>query len=101
MCRPDIDGVVICVPRRAQSLLVTEFISENQAVLSEKPMAMTLAEAEGMVEKAQRSGARWMVGYMKRHDRGVQRFARLLSELRASGELGEILHVGMRDFCAV
>jgi len=101
LCRPDIDGVVICVPRRAQSLLVTEFISENQAVLSEKPMAMTLAEAEGMVEKAQRSGARWMVGYMKRHDRGVQRFARLLSELRASGELGEILHVGMRDFCAV
>jgi predicted dehydrogenase len=100
LCRPDIDGVVICLPRRAQSL-VTEFISENQVVLSEKPTAMTLAEAEGMVPTVQRSGARWMVGHMKRDDRGVQRFARLLAELRTSGGLGEILQVAMRDFCAV
>ena len=96
----DIDGVVICVPRRAQSRLVAEFLSENQAVLSEKPMATTLAEAEHMVAMAQRSGAPWMVGYMKRHDKGVQQFAQLLSEMRTSGEFGEILHVGMRDFCA-
>ena len=98
--RTDIDGVVICIPRRAQSRLVVEILSENRAVLSEKPMATTLVEAKHMVAIAQRSGRPWMVGYMKRHDKGVQRFAKLLSELRTSGEFGEILHVGMRDFCA-
>jgi predicted dehydrogenase len=97
--RSDIDALVICVPRRAQSGIVTEALSSSRAVLSEKPMAMTLEEATNMVSIAKRSGATWMVGYMKRYDTGVQHFARQLSDLRASGELGAIIDVSMRDFC--
>jgi predicted dehydrogenase len=97
--RSDIDALVICVPRRAQSCVVTEALSSSQAVLSEKPMAMTLEEATNMVSIAERSGTTWMVGYMKRYDTGVQHFARQLSSLRASGELGAIIDVTMRDFC--
>ncbi len=98
--RSDIDGVVICAPRRAQSHFVKDALSTSRAVLSEKPMAMTLETASELVELAGRNNALWMVGYMKRHDAGVQRFARLLADLRASGEMGSILHVQMRDFCA-
>lgn len=98
--RPDIDGVVICAPRRAQSYFVKDALLTSRAVLSEKPMAMTLETASEMVELARHQNALWMVGYMKRHDAGVQRFARLLADLQASREMGSILHVQMRDFCA-
>jgi predicted dehydrogenase len=95
----DIDALVICVPRRAQSHLVTKALSGARAVLSEKPMAMTLAEATKMVSIARLAGTSWTVGYMKRYDIGVQRFSDLLMGLRASGELGAVADVHMRDFC--
>jgi predicted dehydrogenase len=99
--RPDIDGIVICVPRRAQARVVSEFLQAKRFVLSEKPMAMTLPEAESLAATAARSGASWTVGYMKRHDVGVRNFRRLLADLRASGELGPMTHATMHDFCAV
>jgi predicted dehydrogenase len=97
--RTDIEALVICVPRRAQSRLVAEALSKARAVLSEKPMAMTLEEATRMVSIAGHSGASWTIGYMKRYDVGVQRFADLLTSLHASGELGTIADVQMHDFC--
>jgi predicted dehydrogenase len=97
--RTDIEAFVICVPRRAQSRLVAEALSKDCAVLSEKPMAMTLEEAKRMVSIAGASGASWTIGYMKRYDIGVRRFGDLLISLRASGELGTIIDVQMRDFC--
>lgn len=99
--RFDIDGVVICVPRRAQAGVVFDFLQQKRFVLSEKPMAMTLTEAKTLTAAAARSGASWTVGYMKRHDEGVQRFAQLLAALRESGELGPIVGAKMHDFCAV
>jgi predicted dehydrogenase len=97
--RSDIEALVICVPRRAQSLLVAEALSNDRAVLSEKPMAMTLEEAKKMVSIAERSGASWTIGYMKRYDLGVRAFEELLMNLRVSGELGTVVDVHMRDFC--
>jgi predicted dehydrogenase len=97
--RDDIEALVICVPRRAQSHLVTRALSAPRSVLSEKPMAMSLNEATNMLEVARHSGASWAIGYMKRYDAGVQRFASLLAMLRASGELGNVVDVQMRDFC--
>ena len=52
-----------------------------------------------MVSIARLSGTCWTVGYMKRYDIGVRRFTDLLAGLRASGELGAVVHVHMRDFC--
>lgn len=49
--------------------------------LTEKPLCYTLREAEVLVAAAQKSGARLMVGYMKRHDSGVRRG---LDEIRAT-----------------
>jgi predicted dehydrogenase len=101
LSRADIDGFIISMPRRLQSLIVAEFLTSKRAVLSEKPMAMTLEEAETMVASAARADTPWTVGYMKRHDRGVQNFVNLLSALRAGGDFGPLLEVRMHDFCAV
>jgi predicted dehydrogenase len=97
--RTDIEALVICIPRRAQSRVVAEALSKARAVLSEKPMAMTFEEATRMVSIARHSGTSWTIGYMKRYDVGVQRFDDLLTSLHASGELGTIIDVQMCDFC--
>jgi len=98
--RQDIDAFVVCVPRRAQALVVAEALSKGRPVLSEKPVAMTFDEAERMVSLAERAYAPWMVGYMKRFDPGVRRFKQVLSQFQANGDLGDMLSVEMRDFCA-
>jgi predicted dehydrogenase len=95
----DIEALVICIPRRAQSQLVAKALSKSGAVLSEKPMAMTLEEATQMVSIARLSGTSWTVGYMKRYDVGVQRFGSLFKNFRTSGELGTVIDVRMHDFC--
>jgi predicted dehydrogenase len=95
-----LDAMVICLPRRCQSLVVADALSTRRAVLSDKPVALTLDDAAGLVATARASGALWMVGYMKRHDPGVRRFARLLSDLVSGGRLGGVLDVSMRDCCA-
>ncbi|HWK38133.1 MAG TPA: Gfo/Idh/MocA family oxidoreductase [Hyphomicrobium sp.] len=95
-----VDAVVVSLPRLSQSLVVADALNSVPAVLSEKPMAMTFAEAQHMLAVARRSGATWGVGYMKRHDVGVRRFAKLINGLRSDGSLGPILDVRMRDACA-
>jgi predicted dehydrogenase len=99
--RTDVDAVVVCVPRRAQSLVVAEALVKAPAVLSEKPIAMTVDEAKRMIGIAEQSHTAWAVGYMKRHDVGVRGFAKLLTDLNREGSLGALLDVSMRDACAV
>jgi predicted dehydrogenase len=97
--RSDIDALLICVPRKAQSLVTKEALSGSRAVLSEKPMAMTLDEATRMVSLARHSGASWSVGYMRRYDAGVRRFGDLFKGMRENGKLGAVVDVHMHDFC--
>src|SRR6201999_434602 len=97
--RTDLDAVIVCVPRRAQSLVVTDAFAKVRAVLSEKPAAMTVDEAQRMITTAQNSRATWAVGYMKRHDVGVKNFAKLLTDLKNDQSLGAILDVSVRDAC--
>jgi predicted dehydrogenase len=63
-------------------------------------MAMTVNEAIAMTSLAEREGVQWMIGYMKQFDPGVRHFKRLLSDFRASGDMGDILSVSMQDYCA-
>jgi predicted dehydrogenase len=99
--RTDLDAVIVCVPRRAQSLVVADALAKAPAVLSEKPAAMTFDEAQRMIELARSSRTIWAVGYMKRHDIGVRSFAKLLTDLKNEDSLGAILEVNMRDACGV
>jgi predicted dehydrogenase len=97
--RTDLDAVIVCVPRRAQSIVVADALARVRAVLSEKPAAMTVDEAQRMITTAQNARATWAVGYMKRHDVGVKRFAKLLTELKNDQSFGAILDVSVRDAC--
>jgi predicted dehydrogenase len=97
---PDVDAVVISMPRFAQAAIVKEALEAKAAVLSEKPLAMTVAEGEELVAVAQDKKRTWAVGYMKRYDLGAVRFRELLMDARQDQRWGKILDVTVRDFCA-
>lgn len=97
---PDIDALVIAMPRRAMGPAVAAAVATGKPVLAEKPMAHTHEQGKRIVAAAAHSGSSLLVGFMKRHDAGVAHFRALLQRLRAGDEAGDIVHVAMRDYCA-
>jgi predicted dehydrogenase len=96
---PDIEAVLVCVHRRCLAPLAVQALRNKKAVLSEKPMATSLAEGERVVAVAENEGLAYAVGYMKRHDVGVAAFRERFLAIEASGEMGRIVLVTLHDFC--
>lgn len=94
---PTIDAVVVVTRRPATGPIVRDALNAGKHVLSEKPMAPTRELAQSLVEAAATAGRKYVVGFMKRHDAGVQRAKELVDEFKRSGELGRI--VLMRCYC--
>lgn len=88
-----VDAVIVVAPRAAVGPMVLEALQSGRHVLSEKPMAHTLAQAETLVAEAARQGVAYGVGFMKRHDPGVLAARQCLERLRDGGELGRLLGV--------
>jgi predicted dehydrogenase len=95
----DLQAVIVAVPRRAQSAVVRHVLQAGQPVLTEKPMAYTSAVARQLVELAAAKQTRLAVGYTRLYDPGVRLFQTLLRREMDSGEMGDLLHVTMTDFC--
>jgi predicted dehydrogenase len=68
---PDLDAVVILNRDHFASALTA--LDRGLHVFTEKPLCYTLAETERLVATSERTGAKLMVGYMKRYDGGVRR----------------------------
>ena len=93
----DVTGVVVVTRRRATGPIVLDTLNSGRHVLSEKPMAYTVAQAATLVEAARQRNLVYGIGYMKRHDAGVARAIALLAGLRADGSLGAV--VSARGWC--
>ncbi len=87
----EVDAVVVVTRPHAHGPIVLDALEAGLHVLSEKPMAHTVEQALRLVEAAGRRKLTYAVGFMKRHDAGVQRAKAALDTLRASGELGRLL----------
>jgi predicted dehydrogenase len=83
---PDIDAVVIGLPNYLHAPITIQMLEAGKHVLCEKPMAMTVAEAEEMVKAARRTGRKLMIAHMWRFDREIL----WLRDLVASGALGKV-----------
>ncbi|MEI6033588.1 MAG: Gfo/Idh/MocA family oxidoreductase [Verrucomicrobiae bacterium] len=88
---PQIDAVIVVTPRAYTAPVVLDCLRAGKHVLSEKPMAGTAAQAQELVDCAAAKNLQYVVGYMKRHDEGVQLAKRLLDDAISSGELGPVL----------
>ncbi|MFC2023825.1 Gfo/Idh/MocA family protein [Chloroflexota bacterium] len=83
----EIDAVVVALPNYLHAPVTIQMLEAGKHVLCEKPMAMSVAEAEEMIEASRRSGSKLMIAHMWRFDREVL----WLRNLVASGTLGKVI----------
>jgi myo-inositol 2-dehydrogenase/D-chiro-inositol 1-dehydrogenase len=69
---PAIDAVVIVTPARTHAGLVEAAARAGKAVYCEKPMALTLADADRAIEAAREAGVPLQVGFNRRYDAGFR-----------------------------
>jgi UDP-2-acetamido-3-amino-2,3-dideoxy-glucuronate N-acetyltransferase len=87
-----LDGVVIATPAQTHARLALDAIAAGKHVFVEKPLALSVADAEAVVEAARRSGVRVFVGHVVLYQQGV----RAVLERVRSGSIGEVRHVRAR-----
>jgi predicted dehydrogenase len=67
----DVDAVTVAVPTELHREIAMPFLERGVAVLVEKPMARSLAEADEMIAAARASGAPLAVGHTERYNPAV------------------------------
>jgi predicted dehydrogenase len=77
-----LDGVVVAVPTEIHLEVALPFLERGIAVLVEKPMAQSLAEADAMLAAASASGATLAVGHTERYNPAVAAMLPLVTSPR-------------------
>ena len=83
---PGLAVVYLATPTALHAEQVIQVAAAGKHVLVEKPMAITLAEARGMVAAAERAGVVLLVGHSHSYDAPIAR----MRELIDAGELGRV-----------
>ena len=90
---PGVDAVVVVTQRNQTAGIARDALRAGKHVLTEKPMALSSADARELVALAGEKQVCYAVGYMKRHDRGVNAARALIAGWRATGRAGKLLLV--------
>ena len=85
---PDVDLVCITTPPKLHREMVFFALEQGKHILAEKPMAMTLAEAEEMSAAADRKAVLSLIDHELRFQSGRQTAWRMLRE----GTIGKVRH---------
>ncbi|MBN1936076.1 MAG: Gfo/Idh/MocA family oxidoreductase [Anaerolineae bacterium] len=96
---PDIDAVAVSAAFTVQGQIARDALLADKHVFMEKPMAVSLAQADAILDAERRSGKRLMVGYMKRYDAGNELVKQYIDQFKTSGELGPITFARNHGFC--
>lgn len=84
--RPDIELLVVALPHKMHHPVVLEALRNGKHVLVEKPLALTIADADELVEAAQRAGTVLLVHHQRRWEADFE----TIHEIVKSGEIGEL-----------
>ncbi len=79
---PPVDGVVVAVPTADHAEVAAPLLEAGIAVLIEKPIATSLAEADRLLALADAAGATLAVGHTERHNPAVAAALPLISTPR-------------------
>lgn len=90
---PDIDAVLVATPNALHAEHAIAAMRAGKDVLVEKPMCVTLAEADALAAAEAETGRIVQVGYMRRFAPAFLDAAAILDTFR-----GEINHACVRDF---
>jgi predicted dehydrogenase len=88
VARDDVDVVDVCTPGDSHEPIVQAALAAGKHVLCEKPLANSVAEAQGMLEAAERAGVVHMLCHNYRRAPAVQLAKRLIEE----GRIGRLHH---------
>jgi predicted dehydrogenase len=67
----EVDAVTVAVPTELHKDVAMPFLEQGIAVLVEKPMARSIAEADALIDAARASGATLAVGHTERYNPAV------------------------------
>ncbi len=87
--RPDVDAVVLALPPQFHSEQAIRAVEAGKDVLVEKPIALTVVDAERAVAAAAAHGRVFMTGHVLRFHPAFEK----LKELIDAGELGEVKYI--------
>jgi predicted dehydrogenase len=96
---PDVEAVGVSAGFAAQGAIARDLLMAGKHVFMEKPMAVSIRQAEEMLRASKEGGGRLMVAYMKRYDAGNELVKELVDRFRESGELGRITFARSHGFC--
>jgi predicted dehydrogenase len=84
-----VDAVVVATPPSTHAEVALQALRHGRHTLVEKPLAMTVDDAQQMVDSAAASGVHLMAGHTFEYNAAVWK----LKEIIDSGELGRVLYI--------
>lgn len=88
VARDDVDVIDVCVPQALHATVAIAAARAGKHVFCEKPLALTRADAEAMLDAVRRAGVRHSVNHNYRRVPAIQLAKRLIDD----GQLGRIFH---------
>jgi inositol 2-dehydrogenase len=85
LAHPDIECIVIAAPDKFHAQAIRSAAAAGKHILSEKPLATNLAEAQAALDAVAKAGVRLQVGFMRRYDPA---YLAAMKRVEA-GEIGE------------
>jgi predicted dehydrogenase len=96
---PDIEAVAVSADYVVQGNIAADLLRAGKHVFMEKPMAVSVRQAETILEASEKGGGRLMVGYMKRYDPANVLMRDTVRHWRKSGDKGRLLYLRAHGFC--
>ena len=90
----DVDAVWVCTEPFNRVEIVTAAAAAGKDIFTEKPIALTLEDADTMIAAARAAGVKYMLGYCLRFWQPYK----MMTEIFASGELGELVNCWTRRY---
>lgn len=98
LCRDDtVEAIYIASPHQFHKAQAIAAMEHGKHVLVEKPLALSLADCDAVVDAAQRTGMTLIVGHTHAFDPNVREMARII-EADELGRLGMVLAFNYNDF---
>ena len=95
MCEsPNVDAVWVCTPNLFHTEHTIIAAEHGKHVICEKPMAISLEQAQEMVDVVDRTGVRYVQGHSKIFDPPVRR----MREIVSSGEMGRLIQLNTWEY---
>ena len=88
-----LDGIVASQPFNRHAILLPEIYGKVRHILTEKPLAVSVAAGERLAKQACDTGTVHMVGYHKRSDPAVIHANGVIEQWKRTGEMGPLKYV--------